>query len=269
MSEILFEDPKEYILLEYQLRKNRRPAYSMRAFARDLDFSPSSLNDFLKNRVGMSEKRIFELANRLHWSSERALHFTDLIVSRFGKDPSERQNAAMRIKLRIKDKASYFDIQQFRIISTWYHLVIIELCHMRDHLAASDIGKLIDIPASQAKKALHDLQSLGILKDTAKGLKPTSETFQFGDSAPSEAIQNFHLQILQQAQNALFQKDMNQRESHSLVFSIHHNDRAQMNKEIRKALYQIINKYAVKSSPDAVQIVSLQSFEVTHLNKSN
>lgn len=267
MSEILFEDPKEYILLEYQLRKNRRPAYSMRAFARDLSFSPSSLNDFLKQRVGMSEKRIFELSEKLNWSQERTQHFSDLIVSTFGKDPAERQNASMRVKLRVKDKASYFDIQQFRTISTWYHLVIVELCHLQENLTASEISKLIGISTSQAKKALQDLISLKILQDTDQGPKPTNNTFQFGDSTPSEAILSFHLQVLQQAQSALFQKDMTKRESHSLVCSIHAKDRPQMNKEIRKALYQIVNKYAVKPHPNSVHMMTFQSFEVTEIIK--
>ena len=151
MSELYFRDPKDYINLEYELRRNRRPAYSMRAFARDLEFSPSSLNDFLKGRVGMSEKRAEQLSKKLNWNMERYEHFLDLISSRFDKDTAKRQTASMKIKKRMKDKNSYFDGERFRMISTWYHLVIIEMCHLLDNLKPGLIAEKIKITTAEAK----------------------------------------------------------------------------------------------------------------------
>lgn len=261
MSELYFKDPKDYIYLEYEMRRNRRPSYSMRAFARDLEFSPSSLNDFLKGRVGMSAKRALQLSRKLTWTPERYEHFVDLIKAQFDKDLSCRQTAIMKIKKRMKDKNSYFDSDKFKVISTWYHLVIIEMCHLLDNIKVSDIVQKIQITSSEAKQALSDLTSLRILKLTDQGLKPTDQTFQYGDGAPSDAIRHFHFQIMQQAQNALLTKNMSQRESHSLVFSIQSQDRHKMNQEIRKSLYSIVNKYAVNKNTDSVQIISFQSFE--------
>src|SRR4051812_12625590 len=116
MSELLFKDPKDYIHLEFELRKNRRPSYSMRAFARDLKFSPSSLNDFIKGRVGMSESRIEQLAEFLKWQDERKNHFKDLVLSKFDKDAAIRNTAAMRVKRRLKEKLSSIGLEDFQII---------------------------------------------------------------------------------------------------------------------------------------------------------
>lgn len=261
MSELFLKDPKDYIQLEYELRRNRRPSYSMRAFARDLEFSPSSLNDFLKGRVGMSEKRVHQLAKKLNWMPGRSEHFLDLIIARFDKDAALRQTAQMRIKKRMKDKNSYFDGERFKMMSTWYHLVIIELCHLIDNIKPAFIAEKIQITTSEAKAALNDLISVGIIQLTDEGYKPTDQTFQYGDGAPSDAIRHFHFQIMQQAQKALLNLDMSKRESHSLVFSIPVEERDKMNQEIRKALYSIVNKYAVMKKINSVQIISLQSFE--------
>ena len=41
MSEFYFEKSKHYLETELKLRQQRRPAYSLRAFARDLEMSPT------------------------------------------------------------------------------------------------------------------------------------------------------------------------------------------------------------------------------------
>ncbi len=269
MAELLFKDPKEYILLEYQLRKNRRPAYSMRAFARDLQFSASSLNDFLKGRVGMSETRIVKLAGFLNWSESRTLHFKELVLAEFDKDPAMRQTCKMKIKLRLKEKMAYFNLDDFQVISDWYHLVIVELCQLKDHLTAAEITKLIPVTLSQAKNAFKNLLRVGLLVETKNGLKPSEETSQFGDDAPSDAIKNFHSQVIGLAQKMLFEKHGPLRMNHSLVFSLNSADREKMNLEIRKSLYQIVNKYAVRPHLDAVQIVSLHSFEIANATEEH
>ena len=79
MGEVLFKDARDYVILEYQLRKNRRAGYSMHAFARDLNFSPSSLNDFIKRRVGMSEERICHFTKSLKWTGKRREFFQDIV----------------------------------------------------------------------------------------------------------------------------------------------------------------------------------------------
>ena len=262
MAELFFKDPTEYIKLEYHLRKNRRPQYSMRAFARDLSFSASSLNDFMKGRVGMSDDRILNLSQKLDWSSDRALHFTHLIKAKFDKDVAKRQTAQMQVKIKLRDKSSYFDINEFKVISDWFNLVIVEICHIENNITAESLVKALGISSAQVKTALKNLKQLGILQETSQGLKPLRSTHQFGDEAPSDAIKNFPSQILQLAQRMVFERNFKDRESHSLVFTVPSEKINEMNKEIRKSLYDIANKYSVEANLNAVQIISLQSFPI-------
>lgn len=267
MAELLFKDPKEYIYLEFELRKNRRPSYSMRAFARDLKISPSSLNDFIKGRVGMSEVRIKNLSELLNWPDERTNHFKDLVLVRFDKDPAIRQTASMRVKRRLQEKLSYFDLNDFKIISQWYHLVIVEMFQLNEELSAEQISDSLKVPLVQIKNAIKNLLRVGIIQTTKKGFRPVSNTSHFGDEAPSDAIKNFHSQVLSLAQKMIFEKEGSLRISHSLVFSLDDADRDLMNKEIRTSLYKIVNKYAVKNKLNSVHVISLQSFEITKVKK--
>jgi uncharacterized protein (TIGR02147 family) len=262
MAELLFRDPREYLRFEHELRRARRPAYSMRAFARDLEVSPSGLNDFLKGRVGMSPGRVEKIAQILRWSPTRKEHFLDLIYSKHGQDPAVRQASQMRIKARLKEGSSGLDLDAFKAISEWHHLVIRELCELKDNLQIKEIAHELEISPQLAAKAVKRLLRLKLLKETSKGFKPTEANCHFGDEIPSEAIREFHSQILDLAQRALKEKSMNERESHSLIFSIRKEDLSSLRSDLKKAILQIANKYAHSENRSAIQALSLQVFPV-------
>lgn len=269
MAELLFKDPRDYMRFEYELRKARRPSYSMRAFSRDLNVSPSSLNDFLKGRVGMSRIRVDSIGKQLNWSELRKEHFLDLVQAQFDKDTGIRNAALMRVKIRLKDKSYGLSVDHFRVISDWYHLVIRQLCDLRDHLTANEISQELSIPPATAKVAVKRLLKLGLLNETDKGYKPTDSGSHFGDGPPSDAIVEFHTQILSLAQTALKEKSMKERESHSLIFSVRQEDIAKMNAELRQAIMQVANRYAHEEGRNTIQALSLQVFPIWKNQREN
>jgi len=260
MTELILKDPRDYISFEFELRRARRPAYSMRAFARDLAISPSSLNDFIKGRVGMSRSRIENISAALNWSPIRKDHFTDLVQSKFEKDTGVRQTSLMRVKSRLKEGSFGISLDEFKIISDWYHLVIRELCDVKNNLTADDIARELSLDIQTAKKAVKRLLKLKLLKETDYGLKPTDFGSHFGDDAPSEAIVEFHSQILGLAQKAMKEVSFQNRESHSLIFSIRQQDVSKLHAEMKKTILQIANKYAYVESRNQIQAVALQIF---------
>jgi hypothetical protein len=104
MVDLFFKEPKDYLRFEFELRKSRRPAYSMRAFARDINMSPSGLSDFMNDRVGMSEARVAEIADKLQWPLVRREHFNDLILSKGKFSSSDRKAALLRVRSRVQEQ---------------------------------------------------------------------------------------------------------------------------------------------------------------------
>ncbi len=262
MGELLFRDPRDYLQFEYELRKARRPAYSLRAFARDLRVSPSSLTDFMKQRVGMSADRIQQIADTLHWSPLRKEHFGDLIAARFQKDKGARQASLTRIKARLREGAAALSLEAFRLISEWYHLVLLELTQLQDHLDPDEAAADLGLTVFQVKKALRRMVKLGLMELGDRGYKPLDVNNHFGDVAPSDSIVAFHSQILDLAEKALHNVPMEERDEQSLVYSVKQNEVAQMNAEIRKAVMNIVNRYAHGTGRDCIQILSLHMFPV-------
>ncbi len=262
MSELLLKDAREYLKFEHELRRARRPSYSMRAFARDLEVSPSSLNDFLKGRVGMSADRIERIAIALRWSDRRKDHFQDLIAAKYEKDVGAKLSAQTRIRSRLKDGTFGLSVEAFRAISDWHHLVILEICDCRDQLDTAGIAHELSLDVPTIQKAVKRLISLGLLEKTARGLKPIESTSHFGDDAPSDAIVSFHCQVMQLAQKALQEKSPSEREALSIIFSINAGDLDKMNAEIKKSVMAIINRYAQHEIKNHIHAVGLQMFPI-------
>jgi uncharacterized protein (TIGR02147 family) len=269
MAELLFKAAQDYLQLEYDLRRARRPAYSMRAFARDLGMSPSGLNDFMKSRVGMSEARIHKISAFLHWSTERTQHFQDLIRTKFDKDRGVRAAAQTRVRARLKQGSGALSVDEFKTISEWHHLVILELCELRDQVEAKQIAKELGISSVQAAQALRRLLKLNLLVQGEKGYKPSEVNTHFGDNAPSEAIRFFHSQIIERAQKALQEVPLAERNSQSMIFSIDRKDAAKMSAEIRNAISNIVNRYAQTANCDSIQALTLQVFPVWSAQKES
>ncbi|MBC7740920.1 MAG: TIGR02147 family protein [Bdellovibrionaceae bacterium] len=262
MTELYFKDPRDYIVFEHNLRKVRRPAYSMRAFARDLAVSPSSLNDFLKARVGMSEERIENIALSLNWSAPRKEHFRDLVQAKFERDAGIRQSAMIRVKSRIKESGHGLSLDVFKVISDWYHLVILEMCEMQDHLSAQQINKDLKLASGTGQRAIDRLLKLKLLKKTAQGYKPESGTSHAGDEGTSAAVKAFHAQVLNLATEALQNNEGEAYDSHSLFYSIDQADLPKMNAELRKSMLAILSRYAQTKNANCIQGLSLQIFPI-------
>jgi len=260
MAELFFKDARDYIHFEYELRRARRPAYSMRAFARDLAISHSSLNDFMKARVGMSDERIEKIAAALRWSPARAAHFRDLVQSKFDRDQGVRQACQLRVRSRLKENANGLSLDAFKVIADWYHLVIIRLCEILDHADENRLAAELKLPAATARRAVARLINLGLLMRTTSGLKPASQSNHYGDAGSSQAIRQFHSQMLDLAQKVLSQEPTPENDSQSLVFSVEHKDIEKMNAEIRRAVLAIASGYAQTEKPDCIQGLTLQIF---------
>ncbi len=269
MAELLLKDPREYLKFEHEMRRARRPSYSMRAFARDLEVSPSSLNDFLKGRVGMSNDRIERIAAVLRWSEKRKDHFQDLIAAKYEKDVGAKLSAQTRIRSRLKDGTFGLSVDAFRAISEWHHLVILEICECKDGMDAAAIAKELSLAPATVQQAVKRLIGLGLLQKSTNGLKPVESASHFGDDAPSDAIVSFHCQVIQLAQKALQEKPASEREALSVMFSLNREDLEKMNAEIKKSVMSIINRYAQHAPKDHIHTIALQSFPIWTDSKEN
>ncbi|MGZ3682630.1 MAG: helix-turn-helix domain-containing protein, partial [Bdellovibrionota bacterium] len=107
-------------LLKAELARRCRenPAYSLRAFAKSLGFSPAFVSKLLKGQRRFTEATINRVAQRLE------IDPADFVRFRSAAQKKKPAGAAAE-----SDGAAFrrIELDQFQLIADWYHFAILEL----------------------------------------------------------------------------------------------------------------------------------------------
>lgn len=267
--DIVKSNAANYLQEELTARKRRRPGYSLRAFARDLEMSPSSLSEFLSGRQGLSRERLNFISKKIRLTDWQTEYMWDLIESKFGRSPLEKKAAGARLTAKTKSHEHRLSLEKFKFIADWYHLSILEVLELSGRQKTpAEIGKLLFISTSQVKEALQRLLRLELLiEDKSNPDRPytvqTSATVT-GDEGSQRAIQLFHEQFLQMQSEMVSKKDISERESLSVSLSIPSRHWKDFRREAKQALISILTKYASlgETQGEAKDQVVLGSFQL-------
>jgi uncharacterized protein (TIGR02147 family) len=264
-QKILSED------LEKRCEKN--PSYSLRAFARDLNLSPSHLSGVLAGRYGLSREGASDIAKRLSLSKYETDLFIQSVESRHARSKAMREQATKqlaRLQRRIKTQGR-LQLDQFRVISDWFHFAILELTYLKNF--RSDIhwiAKALNIHPEAATGAVNRLKRMKMLTTEKPRWAPVTEVTETGCEIPSAAVKSYHAQILEKAGQALHLQPIEKRDFRSTVLAIRKEKLAEAKKALEK-LHQDFCMDISETSPgnmDDVYCLSTQLFSVTHLQET-
>lgn len=95
MMKTIFEHHSfvEYLIDRFQMRVDRNPHYSLRAFARDLKIDASRLSQILKGKQGLSMTFAERICYSLRLSEAESRHFCHLVASRHARSNFARVQA--------------------------------------------------------------------------------------------------------------------------------------------------------------------------------
>ena len=85
---------------EFAFRRTRNSSYSLRAYARDLGFAPSSLSEILHGRIGMSSQSATRVSAALRLTTEETAEFVDSVQMTHARSEEERKRAWLKTRLR-------------------------------------------------------------------------------------------------------------------------------------------------------------------------
>jgi uncharacterized protein (TIGR02147 family) len=257
------KEARQYLRWELQLRQQRNPAYSLRAFARDLDMGPSTLCEVLSGRLGLSRGRAEKLSHRLHLSQEHRDHFLDLLEQNFGRKADSKKAARWRIHQRIKENSSHLPLSAFEVIADWYHFPILELLELDDKFQLPrEIGRVLGLKIKTVNAALERMQGLGILVKQ-KGLLKPAETMTFtADDVPSQAVRQAHTQVLSLAQKALSERENEDRDNLSVFLSIPRGQWKEFCTQARAELMKVAQNFASHDNRDSLIALVYHTFPI-------
>lgn len=209
MRRMIYEYSSYYKYLKAVLadRQESNRAYSLRAMAKSLELSPSTLSDVLNGRKNLSERTAHEVALKLKLTGRKVKYFNTLVQFESTKNEELRLLLSNQLRVLNPKLREHFEVNvaHFRFMSDWYHTAILEMTYLPGQaMDPESLAQSLGITVTQCKEALDLLQRLELLEPTENGsFQKTKKQFKFQAGSPNQALRKFHHQMLGKAQESL------------------------------------------------------------------
>jgi uncharacterized protein (TIGR02147 family) len=256
----MYADVRPFLREELSRRQLRVAGYSLRAFARDLNISPSRLSEILGGaRLSLGKAKT--ICEKLGLNDDEARYFCALlVVEDEAASPKQRNQAQKEIHTYLSQKAFQdISLETFRVIADWYHLAIIEYIRTHHECSAEELVSYFGLTPGTVQAALLRLQKLHLLAIKEGRFVLTSGNHQIFAQAPSKAIQEFHRQVLQKGIKAL-EIDKEKREFNSIYFTIPPSSLPTLREKIRGFLRETLDETHPSEEPAEIYTLAMQLF---------
>lgn len=209
----------EQIAIQNQLRnflsqaQKRNPGYSLRAFAKKLQLSPSAVSEILNGKRKVSQKLAHKILLNLDCSPTEQYR----ILSLFNQDENSFTEG--------KDKLQSLQLSadQYHLISDWHHFAILSLAETKGFRADPLwIAKRLGVKVIEAELALERIQRLGLVRWSRKNktLALTQTQITTSDEIKNQAIKKSHQQDLHLSAEALENAPIEIRDFTSMTMAV-------------------------------------------------
>lgn len=264
-------DYRHMIRHRYAERRLRNPNYSIRAFARDLELSPSHLSEIFNGKEKLSLKTAAKIGPAIGLKHKELEWFLDAVAFESARSVETKNLAKKRLDQHAQAKRFLrLNGENFSLISDWYHLPILEAIKVLQtsggDVTAVDIAKLLGLKVADVKRSLEVLTSLQMVGTNQGVLTRPNVHVEAPVDASFEAIRNFHHQLLVKASESIHGQNRDQRALNSLVLTFSKANFQAANEMLNDFCKAFNARFGEDAAPDAVYCLATQLFE---LNKTN
>lgn len=245
-------DTVENLLLDYLNKlKEKNPKYSLRAFAKKMDMSPSHLSSIINKRKKLSPNQAIQIIKKLNLNEGQSLKLL------------ENVHPELKQALKTKIEQQTLTEEEFKLISNWVHFAILSLSFLPDNQASTHwISQKLGIPENSVISPFQRLQKMGLVKVIEGKFYQVAKSLTTTQDIPSEAIKEHHRQNLELAKEKLQTMDLFLREYGSITFPLNIKDIQKAKDLITDFKLKLYNE--VKSSdPTDVYTLAIQLFPLT------
>jgi uncharacterized protein (TIGR02147 family) len=260
-----FRDYREVLKDALLKRQQRNPHYSLRAFARDLNCTYSSVAEVLAKRKGLSTTRAKKIVERLDFSAAEQELFLLSVQKLHARSPHERKSASRELRQKIKSTSTMLSDDHFRLVADWSNYALLEFLAWPEHqsLDRGEIAERMNLPKSLVNDHIDRLLRLNLLQQekvngVTKLLPSESESWAV-ENVSSAARREHHRQLLEKAKESLDLQAATTREFQSIVFSGSMSELAEFKTTLREFVEAWMESREGKVGPDVFSL-GLQLF---------
>jgi uncharacterized protein (TIGR02147 family) len=256
---------------EFAQRCKRNSAYSLRAFARDVEMAPSTLSEVLKGKHGMSRGTAGKIALKLGYEGEEKEFFCDLVDSKHARSKAKKEMAAARlIKFKADPKAATLNKDSFDFIAEWYHMAILSLMACESFKSDFDwIAAALNIKAKEAASALERLERLGFVAKKREKYTLSQGRTNTPPGTSREAMLSFHHDVLKMALDSVYDQKYDERELSATLIEIPIERLDEGREMIREFRTKFCKEFRKSIKSDEVYALTMQFSRISDVANAN
>lgn len=211
---------QETLVKELGRKRFKNPSYSLRAFARQLGISSSSLSEIMNGKRRVSAKLALRIITRLDLTAEEneklICLYQEEISNKKSTKASLNRDAITKQKNMLRLMAA-----DYNTTAKWYYYGVLSLAETKDFKADPEwISERLNISLKESKEALERLIELGALGITDEGVSFKGINLKTTDEIKSLAVQSSHLNQMELAKKSLVNDPIDLRDFTSITFAI-------------------------------------------------
>ncbi|MGE3611116.1 MAG: DUF4423 domain-containing protein [Bacteriovoracaceae bacterium] len=196
------------------LRQQTNPSYSIRAFARDLDISSSSLSQILAGKRALPAKKSSDIIKKLKLPPQEESLF---------KESLGRHKASIdEIEISPMDGRFMLDESYFKVIAEWEHYAVLSLYEIpKFKPEIKEIAQRLGISETRTEIVLFNLEVCGLLVRNKKGkLVKAHPDVKTTEDIANSALVASHLETLEMGKKKILEVALDLRDFSSSTLSL-------------------------------------------------
>ncbi len=248
-------------------RQNLNPNYSLRAFARDIEVSPSHLSLILSNKKGLSPGLSHKISKNLNLGPFESEYFCNLVTAESTKSKPIKDAALERIKFLENNKVSPIKLSssEFDFISDPIYYTFLCLMDTVDFKFDKPwLCEKLDINLAVLDTVISNLISVKLIKIQNGKIEKLHDHITTTNGVPSIAIKKFNHLLLKKAMNSIYEQDVSDRNLTSMTVSLNKQDYLEVVKMLKnlRSKVRVLSELS-KNTKEDVYHLSLQLFKAT------
>ena len=248
-------------------KQKKNPKFSLRGFARLIGVQSSYLSMVLSGKRDLSEEKAHQIAEKLSLSSLDTKKFVTLLRLEKASTASHKEQVLGELQALSPETETTRDlsIDDFRVISEWYHLPLQILAQLEDQAWSEEwAAKSLGITTHEVIQALERMTALEMMEWTL-GKRPiiTGGRVSVQSSFKNDALRKYHTQMLEKNIEALTEQEPSERFTGSMNLAL---DEKQL-QEAKAVMDEAMNKLRViankKAKGKKVYHANLGVFQIT------
>jgi uncharacterized protein (TIGR02147 family) len=253
-----FSEFRIFLQQELEKRCKKNPKYSLRTFARFLGTDSSSLSKILSAKREFSRKNLEKFAQKLGLSPTeiRAYLVNETLSAADSK--GKRQGASVADNRILSE-------DQFRVLSDWLHVAILEVTKMKDFSSKSQwISKSLGVSPSEVSIAVERLLRAGMLEKTSRESIVEAKNYTTIGNVPTDAsLRKLQQSFLEKASSALDHCDVSERDYSGVTLAFKTESMNEAKKSIQDFRRWFNKTYSKDAGADSVYQLGIQFFPLT------